>query len=161
MGLVNIGRIVRPHGVKGGMKVSSDFKYKNNAFVKGNTIYIKDKFYTIMSYTNTGGNQLDILYLEGINTIDDVITIRHNNIYINKDDLNIDEILDEELINMEVYYKDELIGVVDDIKTGINPLIMINYNNKVLYIPRQDSFIENIDVDNNKILLTDKYKELL
>ena len=161
MGLVYIGRIVRPHGVKGGMKVSSDFKYKNKAFTKGNTIYIKDRPYKIASYTVAGGNQLDICYLEGINTIDDVISIRHNDVYINKEDLNIDEILDEELVNMEVYYNNELIGTVDNIQTGMNPLIELLYNNKRIYIPRQDYFIDSIDVDNNKIYLKDTFKELL
>ena len=158
---VLIGRVIRPHGVKGGMKVSSDFKYKKNAFKVNNTLYIKDKPYKITSYSFAGGGQLDICYLEGINTIDDVISIRQNNIYINKEDLNITEILDEELLDLDVYNNDELIGTVKDIQTGINPLIILNYNGKRLYIPRQDQYISNIDLDNHRIDITDKFKELV
>ena len=62
---------------------------------------------------------------------------------------------------MEIYHNNELIGVVSDIQTGINPLIITKYNGKRLYIPRQDVYIDNIDVDNNRIDLSDKYKELI
>ena len=161
MKLINIGKILRQHGVKGGMKVSSDFKYKKEAFKVGNTIYVLDKPYKITSYSYAGGGQADICYLEGINTIDDVIAIKQNTIYIDKDSLNIKEILDEELLNMEVYLNSELIGTVYDIQTGINPLIMVKYNGKNVYIPRQDIYIKNIDVDNNKIELTEDARGLL
>lgn len=161
MNLINIGRILRQHGVKGGMKVTSDFKYKKEAFKVGNTIYVLDKPYKITSYSYAGGGQADICYLEGINTIDDVIAIKQNNIYIDKDSLNIKEILDEELLDMEVYLDTQLLGVVTDIQTGINPLIIINNEGKNIYIPRQDIYIKNIDVDNNKIELTDEVRGLL
>ena len=161
MGFVKVGRIIRPHGVKGGMKVSSDFKYKKDVFKKGLVIYINNDPYRIVSYTFAGGNQLDICYLEGINTIDDVISIRHNDFYINKNDTNINDILDEELLNMDVYSNNELLGTVIDIQTGINPLIILNINDKRVYIPRQDAFISNIDIDNKRIDITDKYKELV
>ena len=161
MGLVKIGRVIRPHGVKGGMKVSSDFKYKKKAFIKDNTIYINNKEYKIINYTFCGGNQLDICYLTNINSIDDVISIRQNDIYIDKALLGIDEILLEELLDMDIYDKDTLIGKVIDIQTGINPLIITRYNGKKLYIPRQDVYIDDIDQDNNRINLSDKYKELL
>ena len=161
MGLIKIGRVIRPHGVKGGMKVSSSFKYKKEAFKKDNTLIINNRTYKILSYTFAGGNQLDIAYLSGINTIDDVIGIRQQSIYINKHDLHIDEILDEELVCMDVYYNNEFIGTVEDINTGINPLIIVNIDGKKVYIPRHDEFISNIDLDNNRIDLKDKYKELL
>ena len=62
---------------------------------------------------------------------------------------------------MDVYFNNELISTVVDIQTGINPLIIINYNNKKIYIPRQDEFISNIDINTNRIDLTDKFKELI
>jgi hypothetical protein len=92
MGLIKIGRVIRPHGVKGGMKVSSSFKYKKEAFKKDNTLIINNRTYKLLSYTFAGGNQLDIAYLSGINTIDDVIAIRQQSIYINKHDLHISKL---------------------------------------------------------------------
>ena len=161
MGLIKVGRVIRPHGVKGGMKVSSDFKYKKDVFKKDNTVTINNRLYKIVNYTFTGGGQLDIAYLENINTIDDVISIRQSDIYINKDSLGLDIILDEELLDMDVYFNNELVSKVIDIQTGINPLIIIKYNNKNIYIPRQDEFISNIDINTNRIDLTDKFKELI
>ena len=161
MGLIKIGRVIRPHGVKGGMKVSSDFKYKKKAFIANSTIYINNTPYKLLSYSFAGGGQLDIAYLEGINTIDDVIRIRQSDIYINKSVLNIDEILDQELINMDVYLEDELLSTVEDVQSGINPLIIFKYNNKNVYVPRQDVFIKEINVDENKIVFNENIRGLL
>ena len=161
MGLIKVGRVIRPHGVKGGMKVSSDFKYKKDVFKKDNTVTINNRLYKIINYTFTGGGQLDIAYLENINTIDDVISIRQSDIYIDKESLGLDIILDEELLDMDVYFNNELVSKVIDIQTGINPLIIIKYNNKTIYIPRQDEFISNIDINTNRIDVTDKFKELI
>ena len=161
MGRVLIGKVLRQHGVRGGMKVSSDFKYKKEAFKVGNTIYILNRPYKITQYSYAGGGQADICYLEGINTIDDVIAIKQNSIYIDKESLNINEILDEELLYLDVYNNNNKIGEVIDIQTGMNPLIIVKYEGKRLYIPRQDAFISNIDLDNNRIDITDKYKELI
>ncbi len=156
MGLIKVGRVIRPHGVKGAMKVSSTFRYKKDVFKKDNTVIINNKTYKILNYIFAGGGQLDICSLEGINTIDDVISIRQNDIYVNKNELNTNELLLEELVDMEVYYKQELLGKVTNIQDGLNPLIIVNDN---LYIPRQDVFIDKIE--DNKIYLTDKYKELI
>ena len=161
MGLIKVGRVIRPHGVKGGMKVSSDFKYKKDVFKKDNTVTINNRLYKIVNYTFTGGGQLDIAYLENINTIDDVISIRQSDIYIDKESLGLNIILDEELLDMDVYFNNELVSKVIDIQTGINPLIIIKYNNKNIYIPRQDEFISNIDINTNRIDVTDKFKELI
>ena len=65
------------------------------------------------------------------------------------------------LDSLDVYNNDDLIGRVEDIQTGINPLIILKYEGKRLYIPRQDAFISNIDLDNNRIDITDKFKELI
>ena len=151
MGLIKIGRVIRQHGVRGGMKIKSDFKYKKDAFKVGNVLKINNRDYKLTAYSFAGGGQLDIAYLEGINTIDDVIKIKQNDIYIDKSILNTNEILDEELLGMDVYLNNDLLGTVTDINTGINPLIIINKDGKNIYIPRQKEYINNIDVDNNRI----------
>lgn len=161
MGLIKVGRVIRPHGVKGAMKVSSDFKYKKDVFKPGNILTINKKDYKLISYSFAGGGQLDIAALEGINTIDDVIAIRQNDIYVDKRILNTDEILDQELIGLNVYLNNELIGMVEEVESGINPLIILYHDNKKVYIPRQDVFIASIDIDQDRIELTNEAGGLL
>ena len=50
MDKVFIGKIVSTHGIKGELKILSDFPYKNKVFVVDKKIIIDDKEYTIKSY---------------------------------------------------------------------------------------------------------------
>ena len=47
---IYIGKIVSTHGIKGELKILSDFDYKSKVFVVGKKIIIDDKEYTIKSY---------------------------------------------------------------------------------------------------------------
>ena len=59
-----------------------------------------------------------------------------------------------ELLNMNVYYKDQLIGVVSEISdNGRQDLLRIEKNNKSFLVPFLDEFIESIDVENKRIIL--------
>ena len=50
MDKIYIGKIVSTHGIKGELKILSDFEYKSKVFVVGKRIIIDDKEYTIKSY---------------------------------------------------------------------------------------------------------------
>ena len=50
MDKVYIGKIVSTHGIKGEVRIISDFLYKEKVFVVGNKLIIDDKEYTINSY---------------------------------------------------------------------------------------------------------------
>ena len=41
--LVYIGKIVNTHGIKGELRLLSDFKYKDRVFLQGRRIYIGDE----------------------------------------------------------------------------------------------------------------------
>ena len=44
MKFINIGKIVNTHGIKGELRILSDFKYKDKVFKKGFKFYVgKDK----------------------------------------------------------------------------------------------------------------------
>ena len=55
MDLVLIGKYVKTHGIKGEIKIRSNFKYKDKVFVVGNKIIIKNKEFVINGYRKHQG----------------------------------------------------------------------------------------------------------
>ena len=49
MNLINIGKIVNTHGLKGEIRIISDFKYKKDVFKTDNIVYINNEKYIIKS----------------------------------------------------------------------------------------------------------------
>ena len=45
---VNVGKVVNTHGIKGEIRILSNFKYKSLVFQKGNHLYIDEDNYLIM-----------------------------------------------------------------------------------------------------------------
>ena len=73
MNLIYIGDIVNTHGIKGEVRILSDFKYKKDVFKKGNYVYVgydKDKL-KLNSYRVH--KNFDMVTFEGINNINDVL----------------------------------------------------------------------------------------
>ncbi len=97
-----IGKYVTTHGLKGEIRIKSDYPRKEEIFKIGNTIII-DKPYTITSYRVHKG--YDMVTLDGINKIEDIINLRGSNVYIDRDNYFKDEIIDEDLIKYHVVNK--------------------------------------------------------
>lgn len=150
MEYVCIGKLVNTHGIKGEVRILSYFEFKNKVFVKGFKLYIgKDKeCVTINSYRHH--KVFDMCLFDEYNYINDVLKFKGSLVYIHKDDLklNDDEILDSDLIGLEGYYNNVIIGKVKDIINN-NGYKLILINDK--YIPYNKEFIENIDIKQNKI----------
>ncbi len=165
MSIIYIGKVVKPHGVHGEIKVSSDFEYKSKYLIPNNKLIIKlngiSTTYKIINYNYKTGKKYDICKLDGINTMNDAYNIRGASIYISKEDNNIKEIINSELISMDVLLDNKIIGYVDDITPLPNILLIIKNDNNTYYIPKQDVYIKSISLEDNQIILNDKAKELL
>ena len=152
MDYVYVGKLVNTHGIKGEVRIISEFEYKERVFVVDFPIYIgneKEKK-IIKSYRHH--KNFEMVTFEGINSINEVLVYKGKNVYINKSDLKLDtnEYLETDLIDMDVYYKDNLIGKLNDIeKNGLNKLMVINDK----LIPFNKHFIKNVNKKENKIEL--------
>ena len=145
-----IGKIVNTHGLKGEIKILSDFKYKDEVFKIDNIVYINDIKYIIKSYRKH--KEFDMVTLDGINTIEDAEKLKSLNVYVDKDDYDFG-ILDSDLIGMEVYDKEIYKGkVVDIYKSNIYDLLVIDGIKRHM-VPNICEFIENIDLKNKKIYI--------
>ena len=151
MNLRKLGIIVNTHGIKGEIRIVSDFDYKNRIFKVGNTIYLSETEPLIIdSYRHH--KIYDMITFNKINDIKDVLIYKGKTVYYDKDTLvlNNNEYLDEDLMNFDVYFNDKLLGNLDNIEKNAGRKLFV-INNKL--IPYNDNFIECIDVLNKKIVL--------
>ena len=150
MKYINVGKLVNTHGLKGEVRILSNFRHKKNVFVKGMKLYIgkKKEEFTINTYRFH--KIYDMVTFDGFNNINEVEYLKGLNVYINEDDLKLDnEIYSGKLIDFSVICENKEIGKVTEIiDTPANEVIRVN--EKIL-IPYVDEFIEKIDLE-NKIL---------
>lgn len=152
MEYIFLGKIITTHGLKGEIKIKSNFKYKDKVFIKGNFLYLgkNKKKLEIISYRTH--QNYDMVIFKEYDDISKVIPLKRMSLYFNKDDFIFDEYLDEELINLICIYNNKEIGIITNIiDAGSNNILLVIDNKK--YIPKNNNFIDKIDIKNNKIYL--------
>ena len=154
MKYVLIGKIVNTHGLKGELRIISDFKYKKYIFKKDMKIYIgkNKKCEVINSYRYH--KIYDMVTLEGYTNIDDVLKYKGEYVFVNKEDIILgkNEYLDEDLIGLNVYADNEFKGIVKKIENyKTNSLLVVTNNNKDYLIPYNFDIIKEIDLKGKKI----------
>ena len=141
MNKIVLGKYVNTHGIKGEIRIKSNFKYKDKVFKIGNEIII-DKPYVINSYRVHKG--YDMVTLIGIDSINDIINLKNSLVYIDRDKyLETNEYLDEDLIGFSIYCNDALIGKVSNIINLTHNKKLIETNSKL--IPFE--LIINVDLE--------------
>jgi len=158
MKYIRIGKIVNTHGVKGELRLISDFQYKDKIFKKDFLIYIgKDKIEEKIN-TYRKHKMFDMITLCGYSNINEVLKYKGSYAFINKDDLvlNNNEFLNEDLIGFKVIYNNlENIEVIGIEKYPSSDMLRVNYNDTFKLIPITDGIIETIDFTKKEIVLKD------
>ena len=142
--MIRIGKYVNTHGIKGEIRILSDFSRKDLIFKKGFKIYIKDNEFVIKSYRKH--KDYDMVTLEGINDINDIIDLKGNYVYIKREDIN--SFIDEDLYEYNVVVKEKEYKIINIIENKAHKILVLNNNVMVPYVPE---FIEKKD-DIGKIL---------
>jgi len=157
--MIYIGKTVSTFGIKGELKVISDFEYCDKAYKVGNKVLINNIEHIISSIRYHKNYVL--LKIDNLNNINDILKYVGYNIYIKRLDLNLskDEFLYKDLINSEVIDEDDTkLGKIIEVVNGINVLIKVK-GTKEFYIPLIDNYVKRFDLD-KKILYTKNAKEL-
>lgn len=149
--MVYIGEIVNTHGIKGELRIISDFKYKDAGFTKGQKLYVGKRKQEVIINTYRKHKNYDMVTFEGVNDINEAIIFKNDDVYIKREDLNIDGYVDEDIIGLDVYDNDKLIGKVSGIVKNKQELLVVENNQKNYFIPFVGEFIEHIDLDQKKI----------
>ena len=144
-----LGKYVNTHGLKGEIRIKSNFPYKEKVFKINNEIIINDVTYIIKSYRVH--KDYDMVTLDKINSIDDIPFSKNTKVYIDRDKyLSKKEYLDSDLIGFIVYNS--------KIEREVLDIFYLNDKKKLIktnvgYIPFE--LIKNIDLEKKRILIED------
>lgn len=158
--MIYIGKTVSTFGIKGELKVISDFEYCDRAYQVNKKILINNIEHVISGIRYHKNYVL--LKIDNLNNINDILKYVGFNIYIKRIDLGLkeDEYLYKDLINSEVIDDDNTkLGKVIEILNGNNVLIKVK-GTKEFFIPLIANYVSKFDL-NKKILYTKNAKELI
>ena len=154
MKYINIGKLVNTHGIKGEVRIISNFKYKDRVFIPGMKIYIgRDKVCEeINSYRHH--KIFEMITIKGYNDINQVLKYKGEYVFVNKDDiiLNDFEYLDEDIIGLKVFVDDKYMGVVKKIERyNTNNLLVVKGEVKDYLIPYNFDIIKSVDLEKREM----------
>ena len=152
MDLVYVGKIVGTHGIKGELKIKSDFERKNLVFKENNKIIINKEEHIIRTYRFH--KIFDMITIDEYDNINDVLCFVGKSVYVSRDSLKLKEkdYLLNDLIGLDVVFNDTVYGIVKDYMNDKNPLLQIEYD-KNYYIPINSNYIKEVDLENKKIIV--------
>jgi 16S rRNA processing protein rimM len=151
MDKIYIGKIVNTHGIKGELRIRSDFLYKDKVFVKGNSLIIDDKKYLIKTYRRH--KTFDMVMLDEYNNINQVLFLVGKKVYFDKSLLILDdnEVLDSDLVNYNIVDTNGIELEIEEVfyASSTNKIIRTN---KCL-IPFNSPMIKKIDKIKKEIIV--------
>lgn len=160
---IAVGKITKPHGIRGEVRVQSDTDFPEERFSPGGTLYIQPENaegrpLTVSNFRRQ--KQFYILKFAGFNHIDEVEPLRNEILYVPKEEL-------KPLPEGEYYYHEilgcrvetnegDVLGEVADIfKTGANDVWVVRRKGeKDVLIPFIDDIVQSIDVKQGKIVVS-------
>ncbi len=150
-----IGKLVNTHGIKGEVRILSNFRHKDKVFVKGFKFYIgkQKKEYIVETYRVH--KNFDMVVFKDNHDINLIEYLKGSLVYINKEDLKLSKnvFLSIDLVGFNVIINDKKIGVISEIlDTPANEVLVLD--NKLM-IPYVDDFIKKIDKENKEVIVND------
>ena len=149
--LLEVGKIVNTHGLKGELKVihwcdSPEF------LCEFDVLYLDQK--TALKVNKSRIHKgMAMLTIEGINDINEAEKYKNKVLYIDRDEVDMDGLVfQQDIIGIEVFdkYLDKKIGTVKDILTmPTYDMFVIQGSKKEHLVPDVDAFIVEIDVSAN------------
>jgi len=151
---IYVGKVVSTHGIKGEVRILSDFAFKEKVFIVGNILLIDNKEYVIKTYRKH--KNYDMVTLNNYNNINEILFLMKKDVYVLKENLKLDdnEVLDEELITYIVLTNDNKKGIIKEIfnASKTNKILRIQLEKEIL-IPMNSPMIEKIDKEKRVIYI--------
>ncbi len=141
MDKIYIGKIVNTHGVKGELRIRSNFEFKDKVFKINNKLIIGDKEYNIRSYRKH--KTFDMVCLDDYTNINDVLFLVGNKVYFDKEKLGLsnDEEIDKDLLEYKVIIKDIEGKVKEIMDTGNNKVLRV-FTDREYLVPYNEAFVK-------------------
>lgn len=152
-----IGRIVKPQGIKGELKIfleTDGFTSVKNL----KEVYIEDRIYKINSIKDAGV-PCAFLGLEGVLDRNAAENFRGLAVYADKSLINKDEnaYFIEDLVGLTVYAEEEVVGVVKQVIKSNVDMFVIDGVKGIVYMPFLKILNSQIDL-NAKVMTVNKEK---
>ena len=158
--LIPLGKIIKPHGVKGELKV---FLYNDRSSTLKEGLYIwfkLDEKFVKYSVINLRGvtKKSQILKIKEVDTFDKAMMISKKEFFVSRNDF---EELDEnsfylnDLIGCDVFdEKNQSLGkILDVLNFPANDVLLISYEDREIMVPFVEDFILLFDLDNRLVKL--------
>ena len=148
-----IGKLVNTHGIKGEVRLLSDFRYKKEVFKKNFTFYIGNDKKEFIVENYRPHKKFDMFIFKGYYDINAVEYLKGSNVYINKEDLILKEnkILAVDLIGFSVIIDGKKVGfITKTIDTLANEVLVLDND---IMIPYVNDFIININKEKEEIII--------
>lgn len=155
MDYVLIGRIVNTHGIKGELRILSDFEKKERVFKSGINIFIgKEKSKEVIN-TYRHHKEFEMITLGGYNDINEVLKYKGKLVYVERKDLNLQpgEYLYTDLIGMNIKENEKILGKVEDIVYNKTNILLYIKGEKNFYIPLNDAYIKKVDIEKKEVIV--------
>lgn len=152
------GKIVGTHGIKGEVRIDPwcDSPEFLCMFKK---LYLDEKGQTFIEVKSRPHKNITLAKIKGVDTIEDAEKLRGKIVYINRNDISLEEGVNfvQDLIGLEVRDADNdtVYGKISDvIRTGANDVYEITDSDGKKYLaPVIDEVIIETDIDNGFVLI--------
>lgn len=162
MEYVYIGKIVDTHGIKGELRIRSNFERKEKVFKPNMIFYIGDNYIPETVNTYRPHKEFDMVSFSSYNNINEVLKYLKQKVYVKRSDLelNPNDYLLQDLIGFDVVENETILGKVSEImyNNGNDLLCVTGKNN--FYIPLKGDFIKKVNV-NEGIIEVENTKGLI
>lgn len=149
MEYVYVGKIVQTHGIKGELRIRSDFDKKTIVFRPGFPLYIGEEKEKEEIVTYRHHKDFEMVTFKGYDNINQVLQYLKQNVYAKRADLKLDsdDYVLQDLVGLKVVEDVEVLGKVGEIVyNGSNVLLQIE-GEKKFYIPIHGNFIKHVDLE--------------
>ena len=152
------GKIVGTHGIRGEVRIEpwADSPEFLCAF---KTLYLDGRGETAIRVKSRPHKNITLCKIEGVDTIEAAERLRGKIVYINRDNVRLDEGVHfvQDLIGSEVrdYDTDALYGTLTDVlRTGANDVYEITRDGRQYLAPVIDEVVREIDTENGVVRIT-------
>jgi 16S rRNA processing protein RimM len=166
--LLPIGKVIRPHGLTGLLRIIS-YSGSEESFLKAGTVLLKSDQLGMSEFKVldlTAHKNIFLMKLNEISSLEDAERYRGAEILIRKDTLireNDDEYFWFELIGLEVFLDSgRFIGTLQEIiNTGSNDIYIVKEGKKEILIPALQGIVLKVDLADKRMIIADNIDGLL
>lgn len=161
---ISVGKILNFHGIKGDAKVGFS-KGQEEFLLSLDCVFVKNgSEYKPLNIQNSRLNKSVILMkFEGIDSIDDLLPLKGQIIFVEenviREKLEEDEFLIDELVGLSVFdINDNKLGFVVGVSNnGANDLLSVKTNSKnICLVPFVKAFIISVSIKDKKIVINNQ-----